>query len=46
MVAAVDLVKALGGGWQASDLPSPDAIRSRALSEKTNTVNVAQPLTP
>jgi NodT family efflux transporter outer membrane factor (OMF) lipoprotein len=46
MVAAVDLVKAIGGGWQASDLPSGDAIRSRAVSDKANTVNVAQPITP
>jgi NodT family efflux transporter outer membrane factor (OMF) lipoprotein len=46
MVAAVDLVKALGGGWQASDMPSPDAIRSHELSDKTKTVNVSQPITP
>jgi NodT family efflux transporter outer membrane factor (OMF) lipoprotein len=46
MTAAVDLVKAVGGGWQASDLPSPDAIRSHELSDKTKTVNVAQPITP
>jgi NodT family efflux transporter outer membrane factor (OMF) lipoprotein len=26
--AAVDLVKALGGGWDTSDLPSADALRS------------------
>jgi outer membrane protein TolC len=46
MIAAVDLVKAVGGGWQASDLPSADQIRSRELSDKTKTVNVAQPVTP
>jgi NodT family efflux transporter outer membrane factor (OMF) lipoprotein len=44
MLAAVDLVKAIGGGWDASVLPSPDAIRSVALAEKTNTVRVAQPV--
>jgi NodT family efflux transporter outer membrane factor (OMF) lipoprotein len=46
MVSAIDLVKAVGGGWQASDLPSADQIRSRELSDKTKTVNVAQPVTP
>jgi NodT family efflux transporter outer membrane factor (OMF) lipoprotein len=43
MVAAIDLVKAVGGGWQTSDLPSADAIRSTALAQKANTVNVAAP---
>jgi outer membrane protein TolC len=43
MVAAVDLVKAVGGGWDASTLPSGDAIRSVALAQTSNTVNVAQP---
>lgn len=46
MVAAVDLVKAIGGGWQSSDLPSGDQIRSRELADKTKTVNLAQPVTP
>jgi NodT family efflux transporter outer membrane factor (OMF) lipoprotein len=44
MVAAVDLVKAVGGGWDASALPSGDAIRSVALAEKANTTNIAQPV--
>ncbi|HEX4276135.1 MAG TPA: efflux transporter outer membrane subunit [Bryobacteraceae bacterium] len=44
MVAAVDLVKAIGGGWDASVLPSKDAIRSVAMADKATTVNVAQPL--
>ena len=44
MVAAVDLVKAIGGGWDASTLPSNDAIRSVAMAERTNTTNVAQPV--
>jgi NodT family efflux transporter outer membrane factor (OMF) lipoprotein len=43
MTAAVDLVKALGGGWDASTLPSGDAIRSVAMASVVNTVNVAQP---
>ena len=43
MVAAVDLVKALGGGWDASALPSGDAIRSAALAVPANTKDVAQP---
>jgi NodT family efflux transporter outer membrane factor (OMF) lipoprotein len=43
MIAAVDLVKALGGGWDASTLPSGDALRSTALADPKNTSNVARP---
>ncbi len=43
MTAAVDLVKALGGGWDASTLPSGDAIRSNALADAKTTQRVAQP---
>lgn len=43
MAAAVDLVKALGGGWDASTLPSADALRSTALADPKNTSNVARP---
>ena len=43
MTAAVDLVKALGGGWDASTLPSGDAIRSVAMAKAADTVKVAQP---
>lgn len=43
MSAAVDLVKALGGGWDASTLPSGDALRSTALADPKTTPNVAQP---
>jgi NodT family efflux transporter outer membrane factor (OMF) lipoprotein len=43
MSAAVDLVKALGGGWDASTLPSGDALRSTALADPKTTPSVAQP---
>ena len=43
MTAAIDLVKAMGGGWDASALPSGDAIRSRALASSNSTQKVAQP---
>ena len=43
MNAAVDLVKALGGGWDASTLPSGNALRSAALGDPKNTQNVARP---
>jgi NodT family efflux transporter outer membrane factor (OMF) lipoprotein len=42
MSAAVDLVKALGGGWNDSTLPTPDALRSTALADPANTRNVAR----
>jgi NodT family efflux transporter outer membrane factor (OMF) lipoprotein len=44
MVSAVDLVKALGGGWDASALPSKDSLRSVAMADRANTINVAQPV--
>jgi NodT family efflux transporter outer membrane factor (OMF) lipoprotein len=44
MSAAVDLVKALGGGWDASTLPSGNAIRSAALADPKNTQNIARPV--
>ena len=43
MNAAVDLIKALGGGWDASTLPTPGALRSTALADPKNTQNIAQP---
>jgi NodT family efflux transporter outer membrane factor (OMF) lipoprotein len=46
MTAAVDLIKAMGGGWDASTLPSGAAIRSVALADPKNTEKVAQPSTP
>jgi NodT family efflux transporter outer membrane factor (OMF) lipoprotein len=42
MTAAVDLVKAIGGGWDASTLPSDDAIRSTAQTKTKSTQKVAQ----
>jgi outer membrane protein TolC len=44
MSAAVDLVKALGGGWDASTLPSGDALRTVSLADPKNTQNVARPV--
>ncbi|MGA2716384.1 MAG: efflux transporter outer membrane subunit [Bryobacteraceae bacterium] len=43
LTAAVDLVKAMGGGWDASTLPSGDQIRSVALADSKSTQKVAQP---
>jgi len=44
MSAAVDLVKALGGGWDASTLPSGNALRSASLADPNSTQNVARPV--
>jgi len=44
MLAAVDLVKALGGGWDASTLPSIEQLRSTELANPDNTQKVAQPV--
>ncbi len=44
MLAAVDLVKALGGGWDASTLPTTDQLRSAALANPDTTKSVAQPV--
>jgi NodT family efflux transporter outer membrane factor (OMF) lipoprotein len=43
MIAAVDLIKAVGGGWDASTLPSGNAIRTVALGDPANTQTVARP---
>lgn len=42
MTAAVDLVKALGGGWDASTLPSADQLRTTTMADPKNTQNVAR----
>jgi NodT family efflux transporter outer membrane factor (OMF) lipoprotein len=44
MSAAVDLVKAVGGGWDASTLPSGSALRSMMLTGPDSPQNVAQPI--
>jgi NodT family efflux transporter outer membrane factor (OMF) lipoprotein len=44
MLSAVDLVKALGGGWDASTLPSADRLRSAELANPDNTPKIAQPI--
>ena len=44
MTAAVDLVKAIGGGWDASSLPSEESLRSTALANPENTQKVAHPI--
>jgi outer membrane protein TolC len=44
MTAAVNLILALGGGWDASMLPTKDQIRSVGLADSGSTKNVAQPV--
>lgn len=46
MTAAIDLIKAMGGGWDASALPGGDSIRSVALADPKNTQKVSQPTNP
>lgn len=46
MTAAVNLVVALGGGWDAKTLPTPDQIRSHGLADPASTQKVAQPVQP
>lgn len=44
MTAAVDLFKALGGGWDASTLPSQNMLRTASMADPKNTERVAQPV--
>jgi NodT family efflux transporter outer membrane factor (OMF) lipoprotein len=41
MVEAVNLIKDLGGGWDASNLPSDEALRTAALANPKSTQGVA-----
>ncbi len=43
MTSAIDLVKAMGGGWDASTLPSGDSMRSVAFADPKTIQKVAQP---
>ena len=43
MTSAVSLVRALGGGWDTSTLPSYDQLRSVGMADPKNAPNVAQP---
>jgi NodT family efflux transporter outer membrane factor (OMF) lipoprotein len=44
MAAAVNLIRALGGGWDAATLPSYDQLRTAGIADPQNTHNVAQPV--
>jgi NodT family efflux transporter outer membrane factor (OMF) lipoprotein len=43
LTAAVGLVQAMGGGWDASTLPTYDQLRNPQLADSANTHNVAMP---
>jgi outer membrane protein TolC len=43
MTTAVNLVLALGGGWDTTAIPTPDGLKSKDLEDPAKTVNVAQP---
>lgn len=42
LAAAVDLVKAVGGGWDASVLPSGDQMRTTAAADAKNAQSIAR----
>ncbi len=44
MTAAVNLILALGGGWDQSAIPTDEQMKSPDMKDATKTVNVAQPL--
>jgi outer membrane protein TolC len=43
MTSAVELIVALGGGWNASALPTPEQMKSPDAQDPAKTGNVAQP---
>jgi NodT family efflux transporter outer membrane factor (OMF) lipoprotein len=43
MTAAVNLILALGGGWDSSTLPTADQLRTQELGDPANTHRIAQP---
>jgi NodT family efflux transporter outer membrane factor (OMF) lipoprotein len=43
MVSAVNLILALGGGWDSSSLPNADQMRTLEMGNPANTNKVAQP---
>ena len=45
MTTSVNLILALGGGWDQSALPTPAQLRSGGLEDPAKAVNVAQPVT-
>jgi outer membrane protein TolC len=44
LTAAVNLILALGGGWDDSALPTGDQLRTPDMQDPAKTVNVAQPV--
>jgi NodT family efflux transporter outer membrane factor (OMF) lipoprotein len=47
MAAAIDLVKAVGGGWDNTNLPSTDALRAASVRDQKNTpYPKATPISP
>jgi NodT family efflux transporter outer membrane factor (OMF) lipoprotein len=44
MTTSVNLILALGGGWDQSALPTPGQLRSGGLEDPAKTMNVAQPV--
>jgi NodT family efflux transporter outer membrane factor (OMF) lipoprotein len=43
MTSAVNLILALGGGWDSSTLPTADQLRTIQMGDPANTIKVAQP---
>lgn len=44
MTAAIDLVKAMGGGWDNNRLPSADSLRSTGIADPRNSTRISQPI--